>query len=585
MRGIGCGAIKVSSAWAGEKWDEELMSERSFTHERQVSEGRGCEQRYWKTDDAEAFKDRYFITRPFARSPTSQRSHSPAPHFLPPLFPSRPTSPPSSYRHLSPALRSSSLSVNTVQSEGTIHAPREAVLRLTHGDTPELFRAQLEWLYTGEGFGDVVEWISAEDDSGLGGSIRDSLGRRGNIDERRDKLGQDLTYMWRSKLYADVRIHLDTPDTSDSASEDSDDSIDSLSSTAIFTAHKFILVSRSPYFASLLLNTSNFLGTGPKNDIHLPTPPFTPAALHFCLGWIYAGHLDFSNRTFDLTTAFQIHRAATYLQLETLVGEIEARVVHDFCHGLDRRKCTCQRCPFRAARVWRFASAPDVGAVELGRRAREYLTVAWGESWGKEVATADKELRDGLVEDVVKRVRARNIAATIRSIALVRARMEKALRLKGREAGPWVDVLESMLERVSERVRTLLLEQFAHIAEGKEMWDLVSGKGFSADVLDGLGKELLAAVNTASGCIEGPRIYQALVSSILLKVDPNTLQTALPARGQGRQQIEAIKDGVVGHIRRRWMQVRDGGGFDDVENWALKEISDGKSGGGCCELC
>jgi hypothetical protein len=43
------------------------------------------------------------------------------------------------------------------------------------------------WLYTSEGFGDVVEWIDDED---TGGSIRDSLGRRGNLDDRRDKLGQ-----------------------------------------------------------------------------------------------------------------------------------------------------------------------------------------------------------------------------------------------------------------------------------------------------------------------------------------------------------------------------------------------------------
>lgn len=527
------------------------------------------------TDVVEAFKDRYFITRPFTRSPTSTSHRSPSPGFLPPLFPSRPTSPPSSYKHLSPLPQSSSLSVNTIQSEGTIHAPREGVLRLTHGDTPELFRAQLEWLYTGEGFGDVVEWISAEDDSGLGGSIRDSLGRRGDIHNRRDKLGQDLTYMWRSKLYVDVRIHLDTPDhTSDSASEDSDDSVDSLSSTAIFTAHKFLLVSRSPYFSSLLLNASNFLQHG-NSDVHLPTPPFTPASLHFCLGWMYAGHLDFSNRSFDLTTAFQIHRAATYLQLDTLVVEIEARVVYDFCHGLDRRKCTCRRCPFRAARVWRFASAPDVGAVELARRAREYVIAAWGESWGREVATADKKDRNAIIEDVVKRVRVNNIGATLRSTALVRARMEHALRTRGRDAGPWVDTLEAMLESITARVRQLLVERFAQVAESKEMWDLVSGRGFSGDVLDDLGKELLAAVSTSSGCIQGPRIYQALVSSILLKVDPITLQTALPSRGQGRQQIESIKEGVVGHIRRRWMQVRDGGGFDGVENWALKEISDG----------
>ena len=528
-------------------------------------------------DIAEAFKDRYFISRPFSRSPTSLSS--PTPHLLPPLFPSGAKTPPSSYPRLSPLpVQSSSLSIHSFQSEGTIRASFDTILRLTHGDTPELFQAQLEWLYTGEGFGDVVEWISAEDDGGLGGSIRDSLGRRGNIHERRDKLGQDLTYMWRSKLYADVRIHLNSMEERlDDKSDESDDSVDSLSSTASFTSHRFILVSRSPYFASVLLNPSSF-SSSPQNtgDIYLPTPPFTPASLHFCLGWMYAGHLDFSNRSFDLGTAFQIHRAATYLQLDALMGEIESRIVWDFCHGLERSRCACRRCPLRAARVWRFANAPDVGAVELSKRAKEYVVASWAESWGREVGTADDKERKVVLDEVVKRINANNVVAAFRSIALLRIRLDTALRTKGREVGLWVDALTTMLETVQTHSRRLLMDSFSTIADGKEMWDLVSGKGFNMDLLEEVGKELVDALSTATGCVEGPRIYQALVSSILLKVDPDTLQTALPARGKSRQQIEAIREGVLGHIKRRWMQVRDAGGFDDVENWALKEISDGQ---------
>ena len=506
---------------------------------------------------------------------------SPSPHLLPPLFPSARTDTPLSSSRLSPLPgRSSSLSVNTIQSDWTVRATSndDTVLRLTHGDTPELFQAQLEWLYTGEGFGDVVEWISAEDDSGLGGSIRDSLGRRGGIHERRDKLGQDLTYMWRSKLYADIKIHLDTsPSLSSdpSSDDDSDDSTDSLSSTATFTSHKFILVSRSPYFASVLLNPNSF--SEHQGDIHLPTPPFTPASLHFCLGWIYAGHLDFSNRSFDLTTAFQIHRAAAYLQLDALIEEIQARVVWDFCHGFTttRGKVHCKRCPLRAARVWRFASATDVGAVVLAARAKGHVIMTWTEAWGREVALADESDRKDLVDQVIRRITPDNVIAAFRSVGVVKARMDAALRAKGREAASWVDKLETMVESVQQAARRILFSNFGKVVEGREMWDLLSGKGFNDDLLDLVGKELLEAVGTSTGCVEGPRVYQAIVSSILLKVDPTTLQTVLSPRGRTRQQVEAIKDGVVGHIRRRWMQVRDLGGFDDIENWALKEISDG----------
>jgi len=365
-----------------------------------------------------------------------------------------------------------------------------------------------------------VQWISAEDDSGIGGSLRDSLGRKGNMAERRDRLGQDLTYMWRSKLYCAVRIHLAPQATPDSTSDRSDFSTDSLSSTAIFPSHRFILVSRSPYFASVLLNPSSFRPTSTA-DIHLATPPFTPAALHFCLGYMYAGHLDFSNRTFDLLTAFQIHRAAAYLQLETLIQEVEARIVHDFCHGLDFNKCHCRRCPARAARVWRFASSSDVGAVVLGQRARSYLVKGWGESWGREVGSAEAENRDTLVKDVTSTITAKTVVSAFPSIDMIRTRIEAGLRARGRDAAVWTDGLEEMVEELEMHTRHVLIFSFAEVAESSELWDVVSGKGFAGDVLDSLVKEVIDGVGSAQGCVEGPRIYQ-VSCTLVSKLTPGS---------------------------------------------------------------
>ena len=56
-----------------------------------------------------------------------------------------------------------------------------------------------------------------------------------------------------------------------------------------------------------------------------------------------------------------------------------------------------------------------------------------------------------------------------------------------------------------------------------------------------------------------------------------TLDAALPQRSHSRQQIEMAKEGVLGHLRRRWMQIKEAGGFEDLESWSLKEISDGES--------
>ena len=97
--------------------------------------------------------------------------------------------------------------------------------------------------------------------------------------------------MWRSKLYSDVKIVLPlsgTRGTGDQPVLDtvSDDPSES-ATTASFSAHKFILASRSPYFAQLLLNPGGFKSRDrDKPEIDLPSPPFTPASLHFCLGYM-----------------------------------------------------------------------------------------------------------------------------------------------------------------------------------------------------------------------------------------------------------------------------------------------------------
>lgn len=65
------------------------------------------------------------------------------------------------------------------------------------------------------------------------------------------------------------------------------------------------------------------------------------------------------------------------------------------------------------------------------------------------------------------------------------------------------------------------------------------------------------------------------MSSILLKTDPITQGPVLLPRTQARNQIEVAREGVLAHVRRRWMQIRDAGGFQDLDHWVIKEISDG----------
>lgn len=106
-----------------------------------------------------------------------------------------------------------------------------------------------------------------------------------------DKLRKDLVYMWRLRLYSDVRIALT-----------GNFGFSHQSSTAIFSSRRFILVSRCSYFHTALIGCPHTKST--KNEpptLTLPSPPFTPASLHFTLGFICTGTLVFSHRSYDLS--------------------------------------------------------------------------------------------------------------------------------------------------------------------------------------------------------------------------------------------------------------------------------------------
>ncbi|KAF8551182.1 hypothetical protein OG21DRAFT_1487196 [Imleria badia] len=104
-------------------------------------------------------------------------------------------------------------------------------------------------------------------------------------ENRIDKLRKDLVHMWRSRLHSHLP-HWHLFDLQSRAYH-----------TAIFSLHRFILASRSPYFRTLLTwGAKSTIPAGSSSPgelltVALPSPPFTPASLHFTLGNIYSGTL------------------------------------------------------------------------------------------------------------------------------------------------------------------------------------------------------------------------------------------------------------------------------------------------------
>ena len=114
------------------------------------------------------------------------------------------------------------------------------------------------------------------------------------------------------RLYSDIiiEIHEDVPTIGNSTTTEEE-------TAPAFYSHRFILATRAPYFYDQLITygLKNLPPPGESAKLRLPSPPFTVPALHFTLGFLYTGTLAFSNRTYDLDTAFAIMCSANYLQI------------------------------------------------------------------------------------------------------------------------------------------------------------------------------------------------------------------------------------------------------------------------------
>lgn len=350
--------------------------------------------------------------------------------------------------------------------------------------------------------------------------------------------------MWRSKLYADCQIILVNQQDLDNLTETSN-----FEQEAVFSAHRSILCSRSPYFASLLLDP---YADSNSRVFTLASPPFTPASLHFSLGYLYCGTLEFSNRNFDLSTAMQIWRSAQYLGLELLREEVEAKI-SDMCHNF---KDTCKSCISRIGRVYAFSLALDVASKRLEKAAEPFVIQHFGVIWNKAIGELHYEAQTHMVDLVCLSIDPNTVIGAIQSSKRLKTRLAN-------ERSDWADHLLSMLEPVDEQIGVVLQQKFPAVVTSKGFLDLLGGIGFSNDLLE---KALILMVQKLTD-ENAAETYQVLVGQVLLRED------GLPM--DARVIVEDAKRGVLKYIKSHWTTVRALNGFDPLENWALKEISDG----------
>ena len=390
----------------------------------------------------------------------------------------------------SPSPSPSTTTTAISQQQQQQQPPTTSLLRLTSSINSTLFSNELEYLYTGKGFGEAFEFLFDSSES----PSRDRHLRGvddGEDDDdadpealRIDKLRKDLVFMWRSRLYSDVRIAL-TGNFSSSSSSPGD------TTTAIFSSHRFILVSRSPYFRDALSwNPTNKQQPGDEPPtLNLPSPPFTPASLHFTLGFIYTGTLIFSHRSYDLSTAFAILRAALYLSLNSLHDEIQARIVQEMLHGLYHAfipfeeyerltngkwgtgGCRCRQCARRVPRVLEFALAEDVQNRYLESGSRRALVGLFGEGWvHQEFSSLPLKIRDSILRGLAKRTRPLNVFPLLFAA-------EHGLGKLGVVIEPWGDISREMILSARKTIDEVLCKESEACFNSDEWMELMEGDG------------------------------------------------------------------------------------------------------------
>ncbi|KAG8691510.1 hypothetical protein FRC11_002406 [Ceratobasidium sp. 423] len=500
---------------------------------------------------------------------------------------------PYSAQNLFPAQSSVSLSLPPVDSRPRSRSPSPfgapqrshspvpsagngTLLRIPLTINPSLFTNELEYLYTGRGMGVAFEFLfdtSAENNGGAKSS-------ESTVEmERRDKLRKDLVYMWRSRLYSDVRITL-TGNFSSSNDE---------VASAVFSSHRFILISRVPYFRSVLSGTfapvgQNICSANPL-QLKLPAPPFTPASLHFTLGFIYTGTMAFSHRNWDLDTAFNVIRSAKYLGLDTLDNEARARIITEMMHGLfhayllfDEYErviegkwgtggCKCKQCQRRAPRVLEFALGDDIRDNILERGAQRALAGMYGEGWAtSEFLALPLRLKNTLLKGVKHRTLPHNI------IPLLQATQAGLNKLSTNSEPPAEAVKDLMLQE-RKKIDEVLCNSLRDFFDQPEWVGLLESDAAGFGDMDKFDL-VLESIRRGLADQNAGHVYQTLVSSVLLREGPTPDTAILSNSSPLRAKIEQLRIDVIGWMRKHWTSVRMSSCFDGLEGWALKEISD-----------
>ena len=249
--------------------------------------------------------------------------------------------------------------------------------------------------------------------------------------------------------------------------------------------------------------------------------------------------------------------------------------------------CRCRQCACRAPRVLEFALEDDVKNVspERGARgARRALVGLFGEGWcTQEFAGLPQKIRESVLKGVGKRT------TPLNAFPLLFA-AEHALVKLANSIEPWSDIVQDMIFAGRKGVNEILCaesEPCSLVTSGWGLWRVMVSASRTARGLSGLWLLFCEASKNPtplhftryalviSFLLVLKIVLQTLVSSFLLRPHPTEVNAPLlPATSHVRVQVEQARLELLKWIGKRWLVIRQEKGFDPLEGWAMKEISD-----------
>jgi hypothetical protein len=400
---------------------------------------------------------------------------------------------------------------------------------------PFLLRQELKFFYTGEEGSE--EFLAAVDTT-------DEL--------EQGKLKEDLLYMLKSKLYTDIELVLDYSDDSLEVIDEDEEAFKPIK----IRAHKFMLYTRSDYFKTMF--SSNFIEAR-STSIHLDAGIFTQTTLNLILTFIYTGSLSSSKSMTTLDTCELVWIGADFLGIKLLCDECIHRIatkVHYFT-------CTCTDCQVLVPRIANFAKEHEVDMLWHG--CLHVLSHGFDSMWPqKAFADLDEETREEVLLTVLANTQINNIIAIFKGCRKILSNIDiKGIGL------PWIETIRGMTHQVRSYTVQILVDNFEQLcSEDQEFLDCVDGVGFSSDLLEDIMNIIIEEGLTEQNAA---RVLKCITGKLLTRqavMDSESFET--------KRVLVQSKQNVFDYIKKRWISVKENGGFRLLSPWLLDEFSKGK---------